>query len=155
MMRRECLDFITGRPAELMTFFNDRIDIHHVFPQAWCKNQGIPPGRFNSIVNKTPLSRASNIVIGGDAPSIYLKRIEHRQGLQPEALDAILRSHLIEPAHLRSDDFEAFFEARIEALAGVVAQAMDKAVVDEHGADEDERPPDPADEDADDELEAA
>jgi hypothetical protein len=43
MMRRQCLDFITGRPAELMTFFNDRIDIHHVFPQVWCKNQGIPP----------------------------------------------------------------------------------------------------------------
>jgi hypothetical protein len=106
-------------------------------------------------VNKTPLSRASNITIGGDAPSIYLKRIERRQDLNPEALDAILRTHLIEPAHLRNDDFEAFFEARIEALAGVVAQAMDKAVVDEHGADEDERQPDPADEDADDEVEAA
>jgi hypothetical protein len=155
MMRRGCLDFITGRPADLMTFFNDRIDIHHVFPQDWCKKQGIEPGRLNCIVNKTPLSRASNIAIGGDAPSVYLKRIEVKQGLSPDALDDILRTHLIEPEHLRSDNFEAFFEARIEALAGMVAQAMDKAVVEEHGADEDERDAEIIGDEPEEELEAA
>ncbi|PWC91441.1 hypothetical protein TSH100_00730 [Azospirillum sp. TSH100] len=136
LMRSGCRDFINGRPTDLMTFFNDKIDIHHIFPQAWCKKKGIPPNVFNSIVNKTPLSKASNIAIGGDAPSVYLRRIEQRQGLSPEALDDILRSHLIEPAHLRNDDFEAFFAARMDALAGVVAGALGKAVVDEHGADE-------------------
>lgn len=136
LMRSGCRDFINGRPTDLMTFFNDKIDIHHIFPQAWCKKTGIPPSVFNSIVNKTPLSKASNIAIGGDAPSVYLRRIEQRQGLSPEALDDILRSHLIEPAHLRNDDFDAFFAARMDALAGVVATALGKAVVDEHGADE-------------------
>ena len=136
LMRSGCRDFINGRPTDLMTFFNDKIDIHHIFPQAWCKKKGIPPNVFNSIVNKTPLSKASNIAIGGDAPSVYLRRIEQRQGLSPEALDDILRSHLIEPAHLRNDDFDAFFAARMDALAGVVAGALGKAVVDEHGADE-------------------
>jgi hypothetical protein len=155
MMRRGCLDFITGRPADLMTFFNDRIDIHHVFPQDWCKKQGIDPGLFNCIVNKTPLSKASNIEIGGDAPSVYLKRIAARQGLPPDTLDEILRTHLIEPDHLRSDNFEAFFGARIEALAMVVAQAMEKAVVEEHGADEDERDAVIIDDEAEEELEAA
>lgn len=136
LMRSGCRDFINGRPTDLMTFFNDKIDIHHIFPQAWCKKTGIPPNVFNSIVNKTPLSKASNIAIGGDAPSVYLRRIEQRQGLSPEALDDILRSHLIEPAHLRNDDFDAFFAARMDALAGVVAGALGKAVVDEQGADE-------------------
>lgn len=136
LMRSGCRDFINGRPTDLMTFFNDKIDIHHIFPQAWCKKKGIPPNVFNSIVNKTPLSKASNIAIGGDAPSVYLRRIEQRQGLSPEALDDILLSHLIEPAHLRNDDFDAFFAARMDALAGVVAGALGKAVVDEHGADE-------------------
>lgn len=136
LMRSGCRDFINGRPTDLMTFFNDKIDIHHIFPQAWCKKKGIPPNVFNSIVNKTPLSKASNIAIGGDAPSVYLRRIEQRQGLSPEALDDILRSHLIEPAYLRNDDFDAFFAARMDALAGVVATALGKAVVDEHGADE-------------------
>ncbi|WP_206692482.1 hypothetical protein [Azospirillum sp. INR13] len=84
-------------------------------------------------MNKTPLSKASNIAIGGDAPSAYLRRIEQRQGISPDALDEILRTHLIDPVHLRNDDFDAFFEARIAALAGVVSAAMGKAIVDEHG----------------------
>lgn len=136
LMRSGCRDFINGRPTDLMTFFNDKIDIHHIFPQSWCRKKGIPPGVFDSIVNKTPLSKASNIAIGGDAPSAYLRRIEQRQGISPDALDEILRTHLIDPVHLRNDDFDAFFEARIAALAGVVSAAMGKAIVDEHGTDE-------------------
>lgn len=151
MMRRGCLDFISGKPTDIMTFFNDKIDIHHVFPKDWCKKQGIAPGVFNSIVNKTPLSKGSNIAISGDAPSVYLARIERKYGLSSTQLDAILRTHLIEPAHLRNDDFKAFFAARMEALAAVVTEAMDKPVVRLHGNNEAERD---ADEDVEDELEA-
>ncbi|MEW5926410.1 MAG: DUF262 domain-containing protein [Gemmatimonadota bacterium] len=138
LMRHGCRDFITGRPADLMTFFNDRIDIHHVFPQKWCKAQGIAPGVFDSIINKTPLSRASNQTIGGDAPSVYLRRIEERQKISPAVLDDILRSHLIEPSFLRADDFDGFYAARRSALAALVAGAMGKAVVDEEGSNEKE-----------------
>ena len=151
LMGEGCLDFISGKPTDIMTFFNDQIDIHHVFPRAWCARQGIPPSTFNSIVNKTPLSKQSNIAIGGDAPSLYLRRIEERHGLPPEQLDRILRTHLIEPAHLRNDDFVAFFEARTEALAGLVAKAMGKPVVSEQGANEEEHDLPPVDEE---ELEA-
>lgn len=155
IMRSGCRDFINGRPTDLMTFFNDKIDIHHIFPQSWCRKKGIPPSVFDSIVNRTPLSKASNIAIGGDAPSVYLKRIEQRQGLAPEALDEILRTHLIDPAHLRNDDFEAFFEARMTALAGVVAAAMEKSIVDEHGVNEAETDVSPEDQDDLDDREAA
>ena len=139
LMRHGCRDFKTNRPTDIMTFFNDRIDIHHIFPQAWCKGQDIPPAVFNSIVNKTPLSKASNSSIGGDAPSVYLRRIEQQEGVLPVVLDDILRSHLIEPEHLRNDDFESFFDARIQALSRIVAEAMDKPVVAETGTDEVER----------------
>lgn len=128
LMRSGCRDFITGRETDLMTFFDDRIDIHHIFPQAWAKRRGIAPGRFNSIVNKAPLFAATNKAIGGDAPSVYLRRIEERQGLTSDQLDAILRSHLIEPELLRADDFDGFFDARLAALSGVVATAMRKPV---------------------------
>jgi hypothetical protein len=136
MMRRGCLDFITGRPVDLMTFFNERIDIHHVFPQDWCKKRGIPQGKYNSIINKTPLSADSNSAIGGDAPSVYLRRIEKKHSLSPEKLDAVLRSHLIAPEHLRNDNFGAFYEERMRAMADVIANAMEKAVVQEHGKNE-------------------
>lgn len=138
LMESGCRDFISGRGADLMTFFNDKIDIHHIFPQKWCKSHGIPAPVYNSIVNKTALSKASNIAIGGDAPSVYLKRIETQQGISSEDLDEILRTHLIDPNHLRADDFEAFFESRTTALASMVAGAMGKPVVEEHGSDEQE-----------------
>ena len=134
-----CRDFITGKTTGVMTFFNDRIDVHHIFPRAWCKRNGIPDSVFNSIVNKTPLSAATNRFIGGDAPSSYLKRIERRYSLSSEALDTILRTHLIEPEHLRNDNFEAFFNARIEALSDIVSKAMGKPVVKDQGTNEDER----------------
>ena len=138
LMRHGCRDFKTNRPTDIMTFFNDQIDIHHVFPEAWCKDEGIPPAVFNSIINRTPLSKASNGSIGGAAPSVYLQRIERQEGVSSAMLDDILRSHLIEPEHLRKDDFDAFFNARIQALSGIISEAMDKRVVVEAGTDEPE-----------------
>lgn len=156
LMRRGCQDFISGRPTDIMTFFDDRIDIHHVFPLKWCHKRGIKPGVFNSIVNKTPLSKASNIIVGGDAPSVYLKRIQSRHGISAEKLDEILRTHLINPDFLRVDDFEGFFNDRIRLLSQLVADAMGKPVVEGSGANEDERDIDAeVDDETDDELAAA
>ena len=138
LMRRGCQDFISGKGFELMTFYNDKVDVHHVFPQAWCKKAGIEPKRFDAIVNKTPLSKRSNIVISGDAPSVYLKRIESKHGLSSAKLDEILRTHLIEPSFLRADDFGGFYAARTKALSGLISGALGKTVVESHGTNEKE-----------------
>ena len=119
-----------------MTFFNEKIDIHHVFPQSWCIKKGLNPGVYNSIVNKTPQSKKSNIAISGDAPSVYLRRIQDKQGLSEEKLDAILRTHLIEPKFLRADDFDGFFNARMKVLADLVSGAMGKPVIEGEILDE-------------------
>ena len=50
-----------------------------------------------------------------------------------------MRSHLIEPQHLRSDDFDAFIAARTTALTELIAGAMGKAVVQDHGTNENEQ----------------
>ena len=139
LMEQGCLDFVTGKPTQLMTFFKDGIDIHHVFPRAWCRNNDIPDNDVNSIINKAPLSWATSKAIGGGAPSVYLKRIEEQHGFSPEELDEILRTHLIEPQHLRSDDFYAFFNARMESLGDIISHAMSKPVVKAHGSNEEER----------------
>lgn len=139
LMKHGCCDFISGKPTDIMTFFNEKIDIHHIFPQDWCKKASIKPGVFNSIVNKTPLSKRSNILIRGDAPSVYLKRIQDKQGLSAEKLDDILRTHLIEPQYLRADDFNGFFKSRLEVLAGIVGNAMGKPVIQSEGANEAEQ----------------
>jgi hypothetical protein len=139
LMREGCRDFITGKPVDLMTFFNDKIDIHHIFPRKWCMANGIKQAVFNSIVNKTALFKKSNITISGHAPSVYLKKIEHQQGISAATLDDILRSHLIEPAYLRNDDFSAFMASRTSALSNLISSAMSKAVVQHQGTDEIER----------------
>lgn len=123
LLRQGCRDFITGQPAEITTFHNDPMEVHHIFPRAWCEARQIGPDRYDSIVNKTPLTAASNREIGKRAPSEYLARIEARHGLSSAQMDDILRSHLIEPAYLRADDFDGFIadrRARLAALAGAV-----------------------------------
>lgn len=151
LMLKGCRDFISGDTFEIMTYFNQQVDIHHIFPRDWCKSQGIEPKAFDSIINKSPLSRLSNIRIGGDAPSEYLRRIERKDGIAPDTLDEILRTHLIEPDYLRADDFEGFWQARRAALATLVGESMRKQVVIDAPEDETATVPD----DAEDEEEAA
>lgn len=152
LMAYGCKDFVTGKPTELMSFFHDRIDIHHIFPKSWCEKNGISRDLYDydSIVNKTPISAETNRSIGSAAPSVYLKRIEERYSISPEELDDILVTHCIEPKHLRQDDFYAFFNARIEALSDIISRAMDKPVFKEHGSNEKERDVDDPDEPEDD-----
>lgn len=133
LMKRGCKDFITRRSAEVMTFVQDQIDIHHVFPKQWCEKQGISPDVYNSIVNKTPLAASTNREIGGCAPSEYLGRIEKQHGIPAAELDQIISSHMIDPALLRNDDFEGFYTARLNALSSVIEEAMKKPVVRQPG----------------------
>ena len=128
LLRQGCRDFITGKPADIGTFHNDPMDVHHIFPRAWCEGQGIKPGAYDSIVNKTPLTAGSNRAIGGRAPSDYLARIEAQHGLTPAQMDEILRSHLIEPGFLRADDFQGFIADRRARLADLAAGAMGTAL---------------------------
>ena len=148
LMAEGCRDFVTGQPVEIMTFHAARIDIHHIFPKAWCEKQkrGIRPEVYNSIVNKTPLSAASNRSIGGQAPSGYLKKIQDETKQTSEGLDAILRSHLIEPDLLRADDFEGFVEARRRALSGLVERVMDHVIRDAPADEPEYAAPDETDE---------
>jgi hypothetical protein len=105
-----------------------RIDIHHVFPQEWCKSHGIAPAVFNAVVNKTAISYRANRMIGGKAPSQYLEdlRTHKHVDIEQAEQDAILRTHLIDPHLLRSDDFKAFYEQRKKALLNLVEKAMGK-----------------------------
>lgn len=138
LMKAGCQDFITGTTVELSTYFNNPRDSHHIFPQKWCKRQNISKNKYDSVINRTPLSKATNLTISADDPSCYLKKIETKHTMEPTRLDDILRSHKINPVHLRNDNFDAFYEERKEALAELVAQAMGKVVVRETDPEEEQ-----------------
>lgn len=128
LMRDGGRDFRTGEPVEAQTFFDDKVDIHHIFPERWCKEAGIEPGTYNSVINKTALSARTNRQIGGRAPSQYLPAIERAAGVGPARMDEILRSHRIAPALLRGDRFWEFFADRGEALLQRIEAATGKTI---------------------------
>ena len=128
MQRGGARDWRTGADVQEQTYFDESIDIHHVFPRAWCEKQGIGRGLYNSIVNKTALSAATNRFLGGDAPSTYLKRLQERQKLSPEQVDGFLRTHYIDPARLRADDLSGMMVARAEGLAAEITDATGRPV---------------------------
>ena len=124
MHDRGASDFYTGYPIDEKIFFEDRVDIHHIFPRAWCESRGIAPNDYNSIINKTAISARTNRQIGGRAPSAYLQRIQEEAGMDDAKMDKRLAAHLISADTLRADDFWGFFEARKEALFRIIQKAM-------------------------------
>lgn len=128
LMRDGGRDFRTGEPIEAQTFFDDKVDIHHIFPEKWCKTAKLDPGIYNSVINKTPLAARTNRQIGGRAPSKYLPRIERIAGIDSAKMDQILQSHCITPSELRGDRFWEFFSARAEALLQRIEAATGKSI---------------------------
>jgi len=132
LMNEGALDFRSGERFSDAVFFGENVDIHHIFPQDWCKKQGIPPSTYDSIINKTPLTYRTNRIIGGSAPSQYMAALEKGTANSPPIerarLEAYLRSHLIEPEFLWADDFAGFMADRQNKLLALVEKATGKPV---------------------------
>lgn len=131
-----CRDFLTGDSIDEQISSDSSIDIHHIFPRDWCRNQGIESNVFNSIINKTALSASTNRKIGGRAPSEYLQDIQGESTIDRVKMNEILTSHLISADALRTDNFWSFFEVRKEALLGAIEKAMDKKIIRENKEDD-------------------
>jgi len=106
------------------------IDVHHIFPKQWCEERKIVAAEFDSIIDKTPISYKANRMIGGNAPSYYLRALQnHKQvGLDDADMDGLVRSHRVNPQTLRSDDFDAFYEDRGRELCTIIERAMGKKI---------------------------
>ena len=128
LMRDGGRDFRTGDPIEAQTFFDDQIDIHHIFPERWCKENDKDPATYNSVINKTAISARTNRQIGGRAPTEYLPAVERAADIEPGRMYEILASHCIAPEHLRTDDFWSFYAARAEVLLQRIEMATGKKI---------------------------
>jgi hypothetical protein len=132
LLREGARDFRTGETATDQTYFDERIDIHHVFPQKWCRDRkpnAVEPAVFNSIINKTPLTARTNRRVGGAAPSSYLEKLQADDGIPAHVIDDHVRSHLIDPTMLRSNDFNAFLNQRRLALLKKIEAVMGKTLI--------------------------
>ena len=142
VLREDASDFFYKAKINELDQAKLALDIHHIFPQHWCETQRqpVPRSRYNSIINKTPISAKANRMIGGQAPSIYLQKIQQHQQVQLDdaAMNKLLESHRIPVNAIRSDDFDAFYAARKAALLALIESVMGKAVLGGGVIDEEE-----------------
>ena len=128
--REQCRDFMQGITMDIVKSMDESPDIHHIFPEAYCKKMGLDKSKWNSIVNKTPLLPASNRQIGGDAPSVYSGNIMKKAEIDEAELRFRIESHLVNYDYLIADDFDHYFIARAKAILKVIEAAMGKTRAD-------------------------
>jgi hypothetical protein len=128
ILKQGARDWRTGEPSSVHTYFDNNVDIHHIFPRAWCEAERLPARDYDSIVNKTPLSSRTNRMIGGSAPSVYRNRLLSKSGIGPDKLDANLATHLVPTEQLWADDFEGMIQERTKVMLELVALTMGKPV---------------------------
>jgi len=121
-------DFLSGDQIDLTRYFDLAVDIHHIFPKAYCDKSGIPRLRWNSVINKAPLTAKTNRMIGGRSPKSYLANFEKNHELTYDQQNEILESHLINPSHLREDDFDNFLIDRASRLLNLIEKAIGKTI---------------------------
>ena len=152
LLRQGAIDFRSGQAFDQIVFFDEAVDIHHIFPKAWCESQTpkLPASLYDSVVNKTPLGYRTNRIIGGVAPSSYLEKLEkgkagpNGQIIEPPidkaALANYLQTHCIPVPELYANDFAGFMKARQKLLMELVSRitghaAPTTAEVEEEGDD--------------------
>lgn len=136
ILKNNAQDFISGRTMVLVADFKtDSIDIHHIFPKKYCIEKGLNKDRWNSVVNKTPISYQTNRKIGGVAPSVYLNRIVKNGLVTQDDLDQHLISHWIDKDSMIVDNFDSYFISRAKHILAAIEVATGKPI---SGRDSDE-----------------
>ena len=116
IMKNNSRDFISGQAMSLALYKASGIDIHHIFPRSYCQKQGYDSLKWDSIINKTPISYSTNRELGGAAPSVYLARIDKKD------------SHWIDMDDCKNDDFEQFIVHRARKILDAIASATGKPI---------------------------
>ena len=130
-MKNTAADWRSAKPLSLADIHAKSVDIHHIFPRHWCENiaqPAIPRWLVDSIINKTPIDRYTNQLIGGRAPSRYLPLL--RKDIAREKLEHILRSHWICTKLLENDKFGDCFVERGQAMLDLIVRTMGKPAFD-------------------------
>lgn len=103
-------------------------DIHHIFPQSYLRELGVPKNQHNQLANLVVMQREINIAIGNTAPAIYFSELQTgcRNGEPPyggidnfDDLQANFSSHCI-PQGIETSifkDYDEFLSERRKLMA--------------------------------------
>ena len=128
ILKNHCQDFISGREMDFTVYKAENIDIHHVFPRDYCEKQGYDKAKWNSVINKTPITYSTNREIGGVAPSVYLSKIESKGQVTADTLNSYLETHWLNVDDCRTDDFNSHIINRAKMLLDAIEKATGKTI---------------------------
>jgi hypothetical protein len=128
ILKSHCQDFISGREMDFTVFKAENIDIHHIFPAAYCEKQKYNKTLWNSVINKTPITYSTNREIGGVAPSVYLSKIENSGKVTTSELEKYVSTHWIDVTYCRNDDFEGHIISRAKKILSAIENATGKTI---------------------------
>ena len=128
ILQSHARDFISGREMDFAVYKSENPDIHHIFPKSYCERMKYPREKWNSIVNKTPITYRTNREIGGVAPSVYLNKIEQKGQITQKELNVNISTHMIDVVSMRKDEFDLFFYKRAIAILDAIEQVTGKTV---------------------------
>lgn len=128
LMRGGSKDWLFDQDITIATHHSLAVDIHHIFPKKWCADHKVDDFRRESIVNKTAISAVTNRKIGGQAPSVYLPKLQKEAETSMDELKERVEQHQIDFEALSADDFDTYFNARRGRLLELIGAAMGKPI---------------------------
>lgn len=128
ILQNGAADFISGKKMDFASYADEKTDIHHIFPEDYCKKQGYPMELWNSVINKTPIYARTNRIVQGDAPSKYLERIIKNKQVDRADLNTYIGSHFIDEGSMWRDDFNDHICKRATMLLDAIVNATGKVV---------------------------
>lgn len=129
ILKNGARDFLSGRNIATGANYAESIEIHHIFPKKFCEAQGLSKSNYDNIANKTLILKNTNRTIGGDPPSIYLNKIEHKANLSSAELDTVLEKHFIDAELCRADNFDAFIADRTKKIFDAIERLTGREVL--------------------------
>ncbi|MCG7229004.1 DUF262 domain-containing protein [Corynebacterium minutissimum] len=129
LMARGAKDWRTGQPFTRHTFEDLKPGFFPIFPLSWCQRHGVSAVLANSVLNRTPMGKRTEVVLDGHSPERYLPRVQSKSIMEDAEFDSVLASHELQPELLTSKTAYQFFADRRERFVGIVEYALDKAVI--------------------------
>lgn len=128
LMARGALDWRTGKPFNRETFAELKPSFITVFPPSFCDEIGADPIVAQSVLNRTPMGKRTEVLIENNPPKRYIPRLQSKSLMDDAEFDAVLEAHEVNPTYLLNSDWSAFIADRRERFVGIIEYALDKKV---------------------------
>lgn len=120
-----------SRDITVLDLLMNRTDVHHVYPKAHLKGQGLSKGRYNQIANFVLAQSEINIAISDNAPEKYFAQLGAQcdggklryGGITKKAeMRANLKAHCLPESLLDGEipDYDDFLDDRRKLMAGKI-----------------------------------